>query len=86
LKKTLKNVSRALKPTGLIAISYTKSGGIFKQDYKIKIFSYSLKDLKEIFKENNLKAIETKRGDKYSSHVPYKTPVETYQFILKKLK
>ena len=86
LRKTLKRSSKALKPKGLIAISYTKSGGIFKKDLKINKFSHSLKNLKKIFKENNLKIIKIHKGNKYTSHVSYKIPVKTYQIILTKLK
>lgn len=82
LRKVFKRISKALDEKGLIAISYTVSGGIFNQNLNIEKYSHSIKFLRGLFRENGLKIKMIRKGCKDTTHVPYKSKVEVYELIL----
>ena len=72
-----------MKKEGVLVISYTKSGGIFNQDYSIKTYSYSVSEIIKSLKRNNLEINILRRGSKKTEYVPYKESAEIYEIIAK---
>lgn len=82
LSKLIKSISLMIDKKGFLIISYTVSGGIFKENQiKVEKFSHSLDKIKKILKNNKFEKIKIYPGKKITKHVPYARPVKTYDII-----
>jgi SAM-dependent methyltransferase len=81
----ISNIEGGLISNGILIINYTSSGGVFTQpEINVPKYQHSIATVSHLLKTSGLKITSLYEGEKTSTHVPYRVPVNTYNILAKK--